>query len=261
MLQVTSLRIAPVKALAAVTRDRVRLERAGVPEDRRLFLLHADGTVATMRQFPELTRVVPDLDLDAGTLTVSLPDDSTARSDLSAADGSVQTTLFGKDRYGRLLPGPVADALSDYVRQPLRLVLADTTGVGWDEGPVSLVGRASADALGAPTELGRPTRGRYRMLVELDGTAAFEEDAWVGDRLRLGQAVVRVTHTLERCVVINYSPSTGARDWSGLRALADERGPDRLTLGVIAAVEQPGEIRVGDSVERLDSSIPVGSQT
>ncbi len=249
MQTVSALRVAPVKALATVARDRLRLETKGAAEDRRLFLVHSDGSVVTQRRYPQLTRVVPCLDLSAGALTVDLPDGTTATADLSALGGHVRTTLFGKNRFGRLVPGPVADVLSEYVAAPLQLVLSDTTGIGWDEGPVSLIGSASASAVSPPDEPGSAATARFRMLVEVDGTAPYEEDSWIGSQLRIGEARLRVTHPLERCLIINHSPVTGLKDWPGLKTLAALRGPDRVTLGVIAQVEQPGDISVGDAVD------------
>lgn len=250
MIRVAALRVAPVKALSAVYRASVSLEAQGVAEDRRLFLVDADGAVVTLRRHPELTRVVPDLDLAGQTLTVALPDGVGATSTLTSTGEELRSRLFGKDRSGRLVAGPVADALSDYAGEPVRLVLADRTGVGWDEGPVSLLGRASAGAVGTPADDPVPVTARFRMLVELEGSGPFEEDSWIGRHLRLGQALVRVTHPLQRCVVINHSASTGRKDWDGLRMLAASRGRDRLSLGVIAAVVEPGAVRIGDEVTR-----------
>ena len=233
-------------------RDRVQLETQGVAEDRRLFLLGSDGSVVTQRRHPRLAGVAPDLDLEAGTLGLTFPDGTTVRSTLSATGEPLHATLFGKDRSGRLVPGPVADALSDYVAEPLRLVLADNTGTGWDEGPVSILGRASVEAVGAPGgKPGSPDTARFRMLVEVDGVEPYEEEGWVGRPLRLGEALVRVTHSLERCVVINHSPATGETDWAGVKTLALRRGRDRVCLGVIAQVDRPGEVRVGDAVQVL----------
>lgn len=249
MSTVTALHVAPVKALAAVPRPQVRLEHDGVPEDRRLFLLRADGSVATIRQIPTLALVEPDLDLAAGTLAISLPDGTAARSDLAATGAPLQARLFGKDRAGHHLPGDVEEALSAYAEEPLRLALADRTGTGWDEGPVSIVTRASAVAVDAPS--GEEQMRRFRMLVEFEGAAAYEEDSWVGHDVRIGGAVVRVTHPLERCVVITTSPRTAEKDWDGLRTLVERRGRDLICLGVIATVVTPGDVRVGDPIEVL----------
>lgn len=248
MVVVTTLRVAPVKGLATVAAERIEIDEHGVAEDRRLFVLDQHGAVVTLRTHPKLVQVIPDLDLGRGVLNVTLPDGTRASSRLDQVGTEVRSHLFGKVRAGRIIPGDVAEALSTVAGQRLRLVLADRVGVGWDEGPVSLLGRASAAAVGGPD----PDMARYRMLVEVSGTEAYEEETWVGRQLELGTARVGVTHPLGRCVVITTSPTTGNRDWNGLRALADTRGPDQLRLGVIAEVVRPGHVRVGSQVRVLD---------
>lgn len=250
MAVVAALRVAPVKGLAAVTRAAVRIDAQGVPDDRRLFLLDDGGRVVTLRSHPHLVQVVPDLDLEAGALRVTLPDGAVATTSLDAAGAPVQAHLFGKDRHGRILDGDVAEALSTVAGERVRVVLGNITGVGWDEGPVSILGRASAAAVGGP---GGDSR-RYRMLVELGGTEPFEEDDWVGTDVALGDAVVRVTHELVRCVIITLSPDSGDTDWDGLHELARLRGRDHLCLGVIADVVVPGEVRVGAPAWVLSAS-------
>lgn len=251
MATVTALAVAPVKALATVRRQRVRLEEQGIAEDRRLFLMHTDGSVATLRHHPELTRVVPDLDLAARKLTVTLPDGTTATSVLDSTGLRREGRIFGKDRSGRQLTGPVADALSRYVGRTLRVVLAERTGIGWDEGPVSLLGSTSVADVVPPDA---PGVERFRMLVELGGTEPYEEDAWVGRQLRLGQALVHVTHPLKRCVVMNRSPVDGAKDHNVLRGIVQRRGR-HMCLGVIADVLRPGDVAVGDPVEVVAETV------
>jgi uncharacterized protein YcbX len=254
VITVARLQVVPVKGLAALSREQIHLEVDGVAEDRRLMLLRADGAVVTMRKFPELVRVVPDLDLATRILAVTLPDGTRATTDLAAAGEQVTSHLYGRDRPGRVVPGPVADAVSALAGEPLRLVLTERVGLGWDEGPVSVLGRASAAAVTTPPdgEHDGLSTSRYRMLVETEGGAAFEEDSWVGGSVRIGQVRVRVTHALERCLVINHHPRTGAKDWPGLKTLV-ARGRDQLTLGVIAQVDETGVIRVGDLVEAESS--------
>ena len=244
MAVVATLRVAPVKGLASSTRDRIVIEQHGVAEDRRVFLLDARGEVITLRSHPELVQVVPELDLERDMLTVTLPDGTTAASALSAAAHPVTAHLYGKDRPGRVLPGDVAAALSTLAGEPVRVVFADAVGVGWDEGPVSILGRSSAVAVGGAGQ----DRRRYRMLVEIEGTQPFEEDSWVGSQVQLGGVRVRVAHQLQRCVIITQSPVTGKKDWEGLKVLAASRGRDLLCLGVIAQVVTPGVVSVGDEV-------------
>ena len=243
---VAALRVAPVKGLASVLRETVHIDHHGVAEDRRAFLIDAQGTVVTLRQHPELITVTPDLDLDGGVLRVTLADGGVGSTPLGDTTAHVHAHLYGKDRSGRLLPGGVADALSEVAGEPVRVVVADVTGVGWDEGPVSLLGRTSAQAVS-----GTRDTARYRMLVEVVGTQPFEEDSWVGRQIDVGAARLRVTHPLRRCVIITQSPQAGEKDWEGLHALAALRGPD-LCLGVIAEVVAPGTVRVGDPVGQVD---------
>ena len=156
------------------------MSAAGVAEDRRLLLLRADGAVVTMRKFPELVRVLPDLDLATGTLAVTLP------------DGTVWLRRRRRvtSTYGRV-----------------------RVGLGWDEGPVSVLGGASAAAVTTPPDGDHDglSTSRYRMLIEVEGSAPFEEDSWVGGPVRIGQVRVRVTHALERCVVIITIRGRGRR--------------------------------------------------
>lgn len=247
MPHVAQLRIAPVKGLATVSPQEVLLGPDGVAEDRRVLLLDADGSVITVRQRPDLVQVVPDLDLAAGQLTVTLPDGATATSPLADVAGPVSTTLFRRERHGRLLPGAVADALSAFTGTSVRVLVADGPGVGPDEGPVSVVSRASVHEVDTPDD----DDGRYRMLLTLDGCEAYTEDGWAGRQVRVGEAVLDVSHPLGRCLVIEHDPRTGERDWRGLKTLAVRRGRDQMTLGVIAFVATPGRIRTGDEVAPL----------
>lgn len=247
MSTVATLRIAPVKALATVTVAKVTIGPQGVPEDRRLFLVDAADAVVTQRSHPQLSQVVPDLDLAAGVLSVQLPDGAVVGDELTSPGPQLRTSLFGRERVGRVIDGGVAEALSALAGERVRLVLADSAGTGWDEGPVSILGRASAAHIGAPSG----DTLRFRMLVELDGTAPYEEEAWVGREIELGAARLFVRQPLDRCVVITQSPLSGEHDWDGLRVLAEERGRDHLCLGVIADVVTPGDVAVGDDLTVL----------
>jgi uncharacterized protein YcbX len=259
VIRVSRLQVAPVKSLAVLACSRIQLDADGVAEDRRLFLLGRDGRVVTLRQHPQLSRVVPRLDLVGRTLELGFPDGTRVTADLDDLGDEVTAPLFGKDRHGRLLLGPLAEQLTRFTGEPVRVVLAGRTGTGWDEGPVSLLARASAEALRPPG--GADTVGRrFRMLIEVEGPAAYEEESWVDREVRLGGAVVHITHPLDRCVVVNHDPGTGRRDWPGLARLAAREGMGRPTLGVIAGVDLPGVVALGDTVEVLDHAAAPGRE-
>jgi len=57
-----------------------------------------------------------------------------------------------------------------------------------------------------------------------------------------------------RCAATTRDPDSGHRDLDTLRLIKEYRGVrDRVAIdfGVYASVEQPGRVRVGDSVEPL----------
>ncbi len=93
------------------------------------------------------------------------------------------------------------------------------------------------------------------MLFGIDGVDAHEEDAWVGRRVAFGDAVVRLHALVGRCLVTSQDPDTGvqgsrhAAHPAGYRAEIESDEP--LPFGVWGSVEQPGRVRVGDSVVPL----------
>ena len=93
------------------------------------------------------------------------------------------------------------------------------------------------------------------MLFGLDGVEAHAEDSWVGRRVALGDAVVRLQGLVGRCAVTTHDPDTGVPDLDTLRILtgyrSDVESDEPLPIGVWGGVEQPGRVRVGDPVEPL----------
>ncbi len=92
------------------------------------------------------------------------------------------------------------------------------------------------------------------MLIELEGGRAHEEDTWVGCRVGLGEAILRISAPVPRCAMTTHDPETGHRDLDTLRAIKDYRGlvdGKDLMFGVWGEVERPGTIRLGDRVSVL----------
>jgi uncharacterized protein YcbX len=236
-MNVVALQVAPVKGLGMVARDEIEIGEHAVEGDRCFFLLGDDGEVVTLRRHPELAAVLPAW--DGERLALALPGGDVVGAAVEPGE-RVEQMLFGRTRTGRVVEGPFAPALSEVAGAPIRLVRADP-GVGWDEGPVTVASRASIESMG------EPDRRRFRLTIELDGVdEPFGEDALVGGQLEVGTARLRLVAPLERCVVITRSPESGVRDWDGLRELAQRRGRNRVCLGLIAEVTQPGRVTVGD---------------
>jgi uncharacterized protein YcbX len=117
-----------------------------------------------------------------------------------------------------------------------------------------LVSDGSLDALAAVLGVGDVDSRRFRMLIELEGAGAHEEDTWVGGLIGLGATVLRISAPVARCAMTTHDPETGQRDHDTLRAIKEYRGQvdgKDLMFGVWGEVETPGVIRLGDEVRVL----------
>jgi uncharacterized protein YcbX len=81
-----------------------------------------------------------------------------------------------------------------------------------------------------------------------DQAGGYPESDWVGRRMAVGSLRLRFTEGCDRCVVITKETPSVPHDRSVLRWVARELGN---TLGVYAAVETPGHVRVGDEARWL----------
>lgn len=251
MPTVSKLAIAPVKGLALRHPEEVVLGMHGVAENRRFFLVGADGRHRSGLAFGPLAAIVPEYDADSESLTLRFPDGATVAGDVTALDGSIDVPWGARSIHAHVVAGPFAEALSEYVGMELRFVRARDDAHPQSY-PASIVSEASLDELDRSADLPAPLDDRrFRMLVTVGDSEAFEEDRWVGADVRVGDAVIRVVVPTARCATTTRDPSTGERDWDALRALRDLRGlspQQTVDLGVYATVVKPGRIAVGDEV-------------
>lgn len=166
--------------------------------------------------------------------------------DVDAADGAVVTTP-GADECSPTDPA-LADELTRLAGEEITV---ETRAYGFfDVAPVHLLGEASIAALS--DVVGRDLdRRRFRANIVVDaGAEPFAEDAWIGRRIAVGEAVLEVVVNTERCAVTTLDPDTRERDSTILTALATER--DNL-FGVYARVVRPGWVGVGDAIAHAPS--------
>jgi hypothetical protein len=250
--RVAALATTPVKGLRITHRDELALERDGVPDNRRFYLIDERARLVNGKRFGILSAVVGDYDGATGQLSMTFPDGARVAGTVRLADHAIETRFFSRTPMARLVIGPWSEALSRFTGQPLRLVEADRGAV--DRGPagaVSVISRASlarlAQAAAEPAIDGR----RFRMLVEVDGPEAHEEDEWVGRTVRIGGALVAMHGHVGRCLVTTLCPDTGRGDLPTLELLRYRRGlatTEPLAFGVYGEVLAPGRVRLGDEV-------------
>jgi uncharacterized protein YcbX len=251
--RVKRVSIAPVKSLGLSHPDAVELTTSGVVGDRRFWMITADGRLVNGKLCPELMRIRSTWDEAAGRLSLRFPDGTEFDGHVELGE-PVEAKLYGEPHPSRRVIGPWQDALVRFAGFPLTLLWSERGAVdrGADRGGwVSIVSRASLERLG--DEVGQhPVDGRrFRMLFEIDGVGAHEEDGWIGGCVRIGAAVVRPLGDVGRCVVTKCDPDTGTSDLDTLGALARYRRDGRtepLPFGVYGEVVEPGRVSVGDAV-------------
>jgi uncharacterized protein YcbX len=228
--------------------EAVELDAAGARGDRAFFVVDAGGALLETSRTPALLGVVPTHDPDSGRLALRFPDGSEAAAQLVPGAHASTRVYDGREVSGRIVAGELADALSEYLGRPVRLLARDAGEQGADDFPVSLMSGASLRAL-AP-ELGGtvPDARRFRMTLAIEGIDAWEEHGWAGREVAAGDALLRVADPVPRCVVTTRDPERGRTDAPVLKALARLRGKDDVSFGVWCTVIRPGVVRRGDPV-------------
>jgi uncharacterized protein YcbX len=252
--RVVRISIAPVKALHLVNPDEVELTAAGVVGDRRFWLLDRDRRLVNGKRHPELMRVHADWDEGSRRLALAFPDGSVVEGNVEPGE-QFEAELYGTPHPSRTVPGSWQEALSEFAGEPLTLLWSEggaqdrgTDHGGW----ASMVSRGSIDRLGTEAGADEPVDGRrFRMLFEIDGVDAHEEDSWLGHQVAVGDAVIVPLGDVGRCVVTTCDPDSGVSDFDTLKLLAGYRREgvtEPLPFGVYCDVAVPGRVRVGDPV-------------
>jgi uncharacterized protein YcbX len=257
---VTRISVAPVKSLGLVHPDEVQLETHGVVGNRRFWLVDADGRLFNNKRNGPIVRIAPEWDEASRTLALTFPDGSRIEGVVELGE-RVDAEMYRHPHPSRRVLGPWQDAISDYAGRPLTLLWAEEHAVdrGYRGGTVSVVSHASLERLAGEGGADTPLDGRrFRMLFEIDGVGAHEEDDWLGTQVRVGGAVLLLNGDIGRCVVTSHDPDTGVTDFDTLGTLASYRREGKnepLPFGVYGTVAVPGTVRVGDAVTPLQGSL------
>jgi uncharacterized protein YcbX len=242
----------PVKSFQGERLDVSAIDADGLRGDRLWGVLDTvSGKLLTGRREPSLLLASARLDGDRGP-HVTLPDG---------------TELVGT--------GPEVDrALSEWLGQDVSLIaaadvppseaefFADATDdeselLTWtmpsgrfvDALPLLLLTTSSLRT-GAglhPAGVWDVRRFRPNVLIEAEGDG-WLEDAWCGQRVRIGEAEVAPFLPCARCTMVTRPQPGLGRDLDVFRTLARDHG---ATFGVWAGVVTQGTIRTGDEVEVL----------
>ena len=260
MPRVARLSIAPVRGLGLQHPSSIELTDMGVVNDRRFYLVDERGRIVDRLTVGRLVQIASETDADATWLRMTFPDGQVLEGDVRLAE-PVRTEVYNRVAIGHAVDGPWAAALSTFVGKPVLLVRCDLPGgtrirEGETEvrNAVSLVSDGSLRELAAQLEVPEVDGRRFRMLIEIDGAKAHEEDGWIGEEVAIGSAVLHITKPDARCAITTQDPDTGERDLDTLRTIIRYRGfradddERKIDFGVLGEVHRPGTISVGDEV-------------
>ncbi|MBN9531441.1 MAG: MOSC domain-containing protein [Alphaproteobacteria bacterium] len=244
---VTRLLRYPVKGFGAqALSEAVLIEGRGLPGDRRFAVTNGQAPVASdgrwtpAQGFVRMTRN-PNLplfgiDLIGTTLSLRHPDGRAAVGDPTRPDGLER----------------LEEALASWFSTTARLVEAE--GGYWDhrDAAISLINPASVAALA--TQSGRSLDiARFRGNVLLGGLPAWTELAWIGRRLRIGEAEIEILRPIDRCKATSIDPATGLADANVPALLSRHVG--HAFCGVYARVVRRGRVAPGGTIADIGPAL------
>jgi MOSC domain-containing protein len=234
-VRVTELWRYPVKSLQGERLDAVVVTAEGLDGDRRYAIFDLDTELGlTARRVPELLLASASLSAD-GRVRITLPDGRLANGDdvLSGWLGRRVALRAAEQNASRRYEDVI-----DFEREQ---------SSGWRtfegaSGPFHDSQRARVSLVSTDT-IGAWDPRRFRANILLDGTG---EDALAGSTIALGEAILNISGTIQRCVMVTRPQPGGIdRDLGILRTIARERAAH---LAVGAIVSHPGIVRVGDEL-------------
>jgi uncharacterized protein YcbX len=254
---VAHLRTTPIKGFTMQESENVYLaDDDGVAGDRAFFLMDERDKLLSATRTAAFLSYRAQFDTASEVLAIGRGADTLLEERVVAEEAA--RAHFFADRYatGRVVKGPWSDLLSEIAGERIRLVRATGPLGGFDLHPVSLLAGASVRAL-TNGNGAKPLDGRqFRMTVTVEGVPAFAEDTWLGETIRIGESLVRVTSQVRRCAAVQKDPDGAGRGRDALRRIKEVRGTATgalgrgLHLGVYGDVLESGQVRVGDRVQR-----------
>ena len=232
---ITQLWLYPIKSMAGVSVDEAHVGLDGILGDRQYAFVRADQ--AARNSFPWMTA------RESSRMLFYKPSFAQAPTPEQPEPPVRVRTPAGTECEPS--DSTLRDELAGELGQPIFLL---KSGRGmFDCQHLSLFSLASVRALAA--EAGctiNPRQFRANLYIEPASSQPFEEEAWAGSLLQIGnQVLTGVTQRDPRCMMVNLDPETGVQDPRVLRAVAQKH---QGQAGVYANVIRPGVIRVGDAI-------------
>ena len=261
MTHVVALYRYPVKGFTPEPVEMITVLPGGrVAGDRVLNLRFADAPVAdtewcrkyhgvVLANTPGLARLRVQYDEGRQRLRIRLDEHVLAEASLD--DAGRQEIVDALTKYVASLAENPLDGYAG--RLPLKLVGDGVTPRYQDNsaGQVTLHSRASLASAGAALGDAALSEARFRHNIAIDGSAAWEEQSWVGSSVRIGDVVFDSVVPKTRCLATHANPRTGDRDLPVMQTLVKAFPYKEPTFGIGMLSPKGGQIRLGDRVEPI----------
>jgi uncharacterized protein len=239
----------PLKGGRHMTHDLAGLTMEG-PAGDRVFCLIDLSRARVLRTVDNPALVRACARWEGGVLSVDLKGE-TLEGVPSPTGEVLKVDYWGRTAAVQRCAGPWAEAYSEHLGFDVALGRSVTAGEVVYGASVTVVTTGSMRLLSE--HLGREVedqRFRSTFLIDTADAPAHVEDSWVGRKLRVGEATVRIRRVVPRCAVVDLDPVTGRKDAPVLRVLAGYRQSQGVVnFGVDAVVTEAGRVETGDNVK------------
>ncbi|MDO8597373.1 MAG: MOSC domain-containing protein, partial [Sulfuricaulis sp.] len=140
-------------------------------------------------------------------------------------------------------------------RLPLRVVGDGVTPRYQDNeaGQITVHGRESLAAVAAAVGDANLGERRFRSNIAVEGLEAWEEQSWVGRKVRIGRVNFDAVRPKIRCLATHANPDTGERDLPILTTLISAFAQPQPTFAIAMVTSGAGgRIHIGDKVSMVD---------
>jgi len=258
----------PIKSMLGENHSELVITTRGVEGDRAWALRDlASKRIASAKKFPRLLEFrarYEDGASDSSRVRITFPDgrainvaDPGASQAISEAAGNAfalehlpqpkesaginTATIFGDVPFDEVFPGLPADKAPDFFNLH--------AGSFFDSASIHLIATGTLGYMRAQSANASdydPRRFRANILVDTaDNDGGFVEDAWLSGMLAIGDVRITAMQPALRCVMTTMNQQNLPRDLNILRQTVKLHN---AKLGVFAAVETGGTVRVGDPV-------------
>ncbi len=258
-IRLAGLHVHPVKSCAGIAVDAALVIETGLEWDRCWMVVDSDGEFVTQRELPRMALV--STRLRHADLVLKAPGMLALHLALDAAEKPARVRVWRDELDAADMGDLAAQWISDFLRQPLRLVtfdpevrrLASPAATGGREAlttfqdayPLLVASTASLAELNRRLALvghGPVTMARFRPNLVIDGVDAHGEDHL--DELRFdtdeGPVRLKLVKPCARCPIPDVDPATGETGHAVGDVLAAYRADPRLdgalTFGMNAIV-------------------------